>query len=333
MTELSTTGHSESEGMLTQHPVARSTDPCIIRDAVNELTLDQHALRLNSGVALNGTVNGTSLGPLSLVHVAYGEEVTITSPPTDDRILVVFPLGPMAVESSSHQWKSATPFALSTSRTTVMVPDAGRGALIGGMEAKVAAEYFARISGRSLASGITLDSRTPLQLAAPNLVAHTWMESCLALSELGVDPEAHIGQTLLNTFLSTLLLGLTPHLDCFEPPQQTPSGYPDYLQAAKNFIDENFAHITRISTVAQTVGISSRQLQYVFTRHLGTTPIQYLREVRLLAAHQLLLRANPAQGDSVSSIASKVGFDHLGRFSAYYGQKFGSAPSRTLAAA
>lgn len=332
MTHLMMTEASIAQGMLVEHPVARSTDPCIVRDAVNDLTLDQHALRLNSGAALNGSVNGVSLGPLSLVHVAYGEEVTITSPPTDHRILVVFPLGPMAVQSGTHQWASSAPFALSTTRTTAMVPDPSRGALIGGVESSVAANYFARISGRSLAAPITLDSRMPLQLGTASLVSRTWMEACLALDALGASREEHVGQTLLNTLFSTLLLGLTPHLKCFEP-QHSARDHPDYLVAAKNFIDQNFAGITRISLVSQTVGISSRQLQHVFTRHMGTTPILYLREVRLMAAHRLLLEASPGQGDSVSSIASRVGFDHLGRFSAYYGQKFGSAPSQTLAAA
>ncbi|MCW4465309.1 AraC family transcriptional regulator [Glutamicibacter sp. MNS18] len=320
-------------GALRRHPVAASSNPVVIRDAVNDLTRDEHALKLHEGSRINGNVNGTHLGPLAFVHVSYGAAVTISSPPTRDRILVVFPRGPMHVESASHQWLASTPFALSTTRHTLMVPDPLNGALIAGVDTNVAASQFARISGRTLHQPLTLDSERPLQLATSELVARTWMEGCAALDEIAGQQDPLTALLLLNTLFSTLLLGLSPHLSCFEPGILPASSYPGYLQAAKAFIERNYPLVTGVSMVAQAVGISPRQLQSSFTKYLGCTPNQYLRNVRLDAAHTLLRTGNPGGHPSVSSIAASVGIDHLGRFSSYYCQRFGQPPSETLAGA
>jgi transcriptional regulator GlxA family with amidase domain len=70
-------------------------------------------------------------------------------------------------------------------------------------------------------------------------------------------------------------------------------------------------------------------VQYTFRRHLDTTPLEYLRRVRLDRAHRDLQRADPAV-DTVTAIAGRWGFTHPGRFSIAYKRMFGTAPSRTL---
>jgi AraC-like DNA-binding protein/tetratricopeptide (TPR) repeat protein len=69
-----------------------------------------------------------------------------------------------------------------------------------------------------------------------------------------------------------------------------------------------------------------RTLHRHFRRILGTTPLMYLRLIRLSAAHDLLLE--PDSG-SVSDIAVQVGYTHLGRFAADFRRRFGQLPSAT----
>lgn len=77
------------------------------------------------------------------------------------------------------------------------------------------------------------------------------------------------------------------------------------------------------------VGTSRRTLQSCFDEMLGIPPAVYVRMARLNAARRELRRADPAI-TSVTDIATKWGFWHLGRFSANYRDLFGELPSHTL---
>ena len=81
--------------------------------------------------------------------------------------------------------------------------------------------------------------------------------------------------------------------------------------------------------IAAAVGVTPRSVQYMFRRHLGTTPLEYLRRLRLDRAHRDLQAADPSV-DTVTAIAGRWGFSHAGRFSIAYKQVYGIKPSRTL---
>jgi AraC-like DNA-binding protein len=86
------------------------------------------------------------------------------------------------------------------------------------------------------------------------------------------------------------------------------------------------------STLAKQCHVSVRTLQEGFRRHLGMSPMAYLRVVRLRRAHRDLRSANPSHS-SVASIAHRWGFTHLGRFAAAHQTMFGETPRQALRAA
>lgn len=80
-----------------------------------------------------------------------------------------------------------------------------------------------------------------------------------------------------------------------------------------------------ITTLAQQVGLSDRTLRRGFREIFGTTVISYLTQQRLLRAQQLL-----AQGQyTVTEVAHRVGYTHLGHFAAAFRQQFGINPSES----
>ncbi|UXA20041.1 helix-turn-helix transcriptional regulator [Mycobacterium sp. SMC-4] len=101
------------------------------------------------------------------------------------------------------------------------------------------------------------------------------------------------------------------------------------LRLAVDFIQQNAHYDITIRDIAAASDVTPRALQYAFREHLDTTPLEYLRRVRLERAHQALKTADPAC-DTVTSIAGRCGFSHPGRFSSAYKQVFGTEPSRTL---
>jgi AraC family ethanolamine operon transcriptional activator len=80
--------------------------------------------------------------------------------------------------------------------------------------------------------------------------------------------------------------------------------------------------------VCRRVGSSRRKLNYCFQDVLGTSPVKYLRAVRLNGVR----RALRAGGTTVQDAAARWGFLHLGQFSRDYKAQFGEKPSETLKA-
>ncbi|MGE0782265.1 helix-turn-helix transcriptional regulator [Mycolicibacterium sp.] len=105
--------------------------------------------------------------------------------------------------------------------------------------------------------------------------------------------------------------------------------HPRLLRRALEFIHENAGYDITIRDIAAAGDVSPRAIQYAFREHLGATPLEYLRRVRLERAHRELQSADPAL-DTVTSIAGRCGFSHPGRFSTAYKEVFGTEPSRTL---
>lgn len=85
-----------------------------------------------------------------------------------------------------------------------------------------------------------------------------------------------------------------------------------------------------LADIAAATGTTGRAVQVAFRRHLDTTPMGYLRRVRLDGAHRDLRNADPTMGVTVAAIAARWGFSHLPRFTSFYQEQYGTLPSQTL---
>lgn len=82
------------------------------------------------------------------------------------------------------------------------------------------------------------------------------------------------------------------------------------------------------ATIAGTVGLSERQLERLFQRHLGTSPAGYYLGLRLARARELLMQT----GMSVTDVGIACGFQTASHFSTAYRRQFGRAPRTERAA-
>lgn len=107
------------------------------------------------------------------------------------------------------------------------------------------------------------------------------------------------------------------------PPQNTPQSAIDrVLDEIQRAPDRDYT----VADLARTAGTSARALQYAFHERYGTTPMRYLRQVRLDRAREDLAQAH----GSVADIAYYWGFTNLGRFARAYRARFGELPAVTL---
>lgn len=82
--------------------------------------------------------------------------------------------------------------------------------------------------------------------------------------------------------------------------------------------------------ICRRVGVSERSLQYAFLAYVNCSPQAYLRMCRLNRVRATLRAADPRL-TTVTDVATRFGFFHLGRFAQNYRRVFGELPSATLA--
>jgi AraC-like DNA-binding protein len=134
-----------------------------------------------------------------------------------------------------------------------------------------------------------------------------------------------LATTLIHTFPNTAL-------DTLEDATRggPGEGEPAVVRRAIDYIERHAAEPIDVADIAAAAGIGTRGLQQSFRKHRDTTPRAHLVAVRLERAHRDLADGDPSRGDTVSAIARRWGFTHLGRFSTAYRHRFGRSPSDTL---
>jgi AraC-like DNA-binding protein len=131
-----------------------------------------------------------------------------------------------------------------------------------------------------------------------------------------------VAATALTTFPNSVLADTGA--------ERTPRLAPSAVRRAAAFIEDNARSPITVTQIAEAAGVTPRALQYGFARHLGSSPMGYLRRVRLEHAHRELQAAPPGGGTTVSQVARRWGFTNAGTFAVRYRGAFGQPPSQTL---
>lgn len=128
---------------------------------------------------------------------------------------------------------------------------------------------------------------------------------------------------------SVLLHLLLEHRHTFSEAlrQDKPEVVPRHVKRAEDYMRANASEVITLETLAQAAGCSIRSLNQGFQQFRDTTPMRFLRQLRLEGAHAELSRESTASG--ITEIALRWGFGHLGRFSSEYRRHFGELPSAT----
>lgn len=101
------------------------------------------------------------------------------------------------------------------------------------------------------------------------------------------------------------------------------------LDSKANQIAKAITHICneyrtpiKASDLASIAGMSASVFYQNFKQFTSSSPLQYQKDLRLLAAHQMLQQAQA----SVSEIAHTVGYESAAQFSREFSRKFGAPP-------
>ncbi|GAB91250.1 putative AraC family transcriptional regulator [Gordonia rhizosphera NBRC 16068] len=188
-------------------------------------------------------------------------------------------------------------------------------------------EHAARLAGHSTSSAIDFDLTFPLDSAAGRSLCSSvaFYYSQLA-TDGGLATMPAVQRELESALMTQVLLVARSNLTA-ELVRDVPRRPDTIIREVIDHIDRHAKDDLSIVMLAALFGTTARTLQAGFQREIGMTPSAYIRAVRLDGAHQDLCAG---QGLSVSEIANRWHFFHLGRFAQQYRSRFGRTPSATL---
>lgn len=101
---------------------------------------------------------------------------------------------------------------------------------------------------------------------------------------------------------------------------------PHYIKKVEEYLRAHLHEELNIEHLAIYAGVSVRSLFHGFKHFKGISPMAFLKNLRFEHAHHDLTQRSSL---SITEIAYKWGFSHLGRFSQEYKQRYGVLPSIT----
>lgn len=138
----------------------------------------------------------------------------------------------------------------------------------------------------------------------------------------------HLTARIEDMLLTALLLH-QPNASGLREPRM-PRKLDLHLRRAEQFMSEHLEEPLTLGHVARACGVSRRTVQAAFQSERGVGPMQWLRQERLQAVRDALTGGREAR-PSVTEVALRFGFSHLGEFSKAYRSAFGETPTATLA--
>lgn len=189
-------------------------------------------------------------------------------------------------------------------------------------------EHAAKLAGRPAVAPVEFGLTFPLNDAAGRSLSSAVAFYYRQLAQEGGLATMRAVQRELESALMTQVLlvagsNLTPALNR-DAEDRDADGR---IRHVMDYIRAGAQDTLTVDDLALVAGVTARTLQSGFRRFAGVTPSEFIRNVRLDGARGDLLAGN---GPSVSDIASRWHFHHLGRFAQQYRQRFGDSPSQTL---
>lgn len=290
----------------------------------------RHRMKLRSacdcGEPISSELKTTTVGRVDCTHVSVHADVAVEGDPSDHLYVLRLERGEVGF-TAPEEIRAKAGDVLVGVRPNLPYRATVRGAHV--HVGTLPLELFDEIPGpgsaavRELRLGIARDP------AAGEAWWRTYQWICehlLTNPELGNNPlvVAHAERLLATVTLSTF------GPDVPEPnPRDGRDSHNDTLRRSISFIEANVGRDISLADIASAAFVTPRAVQLAFSRHLNTTPMAYLRNVRLEFAHQELLAADSGR-ESVGGIARRWGFLNGGRFAAEYRETYGQSPQVTL---
>lgn len=281
-------------------------------------------------------IDAARFGPVTLGWISYDTEVEIQTGPLEDAYQVNIPLSGQLKTGSGGNRVIATPSRAAVYR--VDQPSMLRGwgqepsrMLAVKIDRHAVDDHLSSLLGRRVREPVNFDG--VLDITSGH--GQQWWSVLQTLATSLRTPDSLFRHPLLaapltqSVVVGLLLAARHDYSDLLAA--ETGPACPSAVDHARQYMEAHADDELTAQNVADAVGVSLRALQNGFQKSLQTTPMKFLRDVRLTRARRDLLSSDPAV-IGVAEIAYRWGFTHLGRFAGQYREMFGESPSTALRA-
>jgi AraC-like DNA-binding protein len=318
-------------GVLTSFELSRATRLDSFRDSLNSVFYPAHLEPTGGDRPLvRSRLSATSLQHLTLGYVRFGNEVRLDPGALGSYHVnvalsgsVESHCGPQSVVARPGHAAVFTPHE--HTRLPRWAADAGQ--LCIKIERRSLEAELAALLGRPVTSEVGF----PIDLDLTTPAGRSWFSLVqLLLTELD-SPGSLVHRSAthrerLERLVIEGLLQAQPHKFTEELRDDRPAVRTRTVKRVVDALEAAPENPWTLGAMAQVAGVSGRRLQQGFREQLGSSPTAYLRVLRLERVREDLV----AGAGSVTEVAHRWGFAHLGRFADAYRERFGEPPSTTL---
>lgn len=313
--------------LFRRHELLASNNVDEIRLRVAE-HFNDHVLE-PQGATLAARLHGIKAGALSVCMLEYGDAVTVEETrPMGEFLLLQMPLsGSVDIECSEGNWiaEPGSGVILPSNVPHRLNWQPGATQII--LKVPLSRLYleYGGLTGVRPSEPLKFHRRIELGAADGeqwNALMRYFCEQAAQPSQLGWLKARVAEEALLRHLLCAQSISLQEHYFGDDS-----ASVPRRLQRARDFIEANLQESISLDDIAGHSGTSLRNLSRMCQLQYGVSPMQLLRNLRLDRIRQDLL--NASVDTSVSEVALRWGYAHLGRFAAAYRQRFGEAPNET----
>ncbi len=268
---------------------------------------------------------------LVLAKISYNRDVTIEAPPLDDFFVLQFTLTGACQTSQGQLSTIVDPGKLCVLNVSRPIRQDMDGAY-SQMAVKISRSVLERQLAADLGHGLPrlLEFSAEAQPLSGSLASLARILSTI-WSDMGSGVSAYHQPTVQRStqqMIASLLLSAFPHnfSDQFHRNGEIPAPY--FVRRAERYIQDNAQNAITLADIVAASSVSQRTLQTGFRHFRDTTPMAYLKSVRLELARQALMMSGK-DAKTVTDVAFDCGFTHLSKFAQDYKARYGETPSAT----
>jgi AraC-like DNA-binding protein len=314
---------------LDRFPLVRTTSVEEVREALAHIYAKPILEPEKRIRALEVSANHYELGHVGLHYNKYGAAVSVDFPEAD-YFLQIF-----SIRGKGEAIIDKISVLVVPDRGAVISPNAGYQAHWDADFERLVLKIDAEALTRKLAVMTEVSiGRTLRMEPVPNFTRPAMRflrDSFLFLVDMVDSSAVPLPKLVLAEFEQTLMalfLHANQHDYSHLLEQTPPCVAPWQVRRAEEYIEANWNEPMSIEAIAAASGVSIRSLFRTFRQSRGYSPMEFVKQVRLRHARDLLRR--PDVTTTITQAAFACGFGDLSHFSKDYCQTFGERPSETL---
>ncbi len=323
---------------LEPHGVYFATNPAEAA-AYGQDLLGAHRVHIDSSDAakFEVTYHGILIRDVTLGYLEYSTAVSVEVRELGEDHLVIVPASGLStitntIDGSARVAHASPVMAAVPHPGTALTLECGSDAahLVVRINRQALELHLSRLLGRTIDHPIEFDLQLDLSAGS----ASRWNFAVQMLHAELFDHESllhnNVGLGQLEEFIMSSLLYTQPSNYSDQLTRPVDHAIRRAVRRSCDYIERTLSEPLTVQMIADAADVSVRTLQNQFMEDLRQTPTAYVKNRRLERVRADLADTRPGSGITVTDVASRWGFTHLGRFAVTYKSRFGETPSQTL---